>query len=253
MILQSIDAFTDYHDRYRDLPMQGMRVTCELQNNRVAGFEPGYLDNILAAAVVRETGVRLETNNGLYDIPIPLRVAYESPDGRKLFASSCLVPPAESFEDRTYLHRRRQTGRYTAVKTGRFNIDPQRGRWMERRYVVKSTVSDSLVAYAIGDPKEVARLLQHIGYIGKYRSVGYGHVRKWTIEPMTLTIQDVFLRDGKLSRNIPFDACESIGITPPEIPTHLCPWTPPYWHGASMSPGWRVGTQAMGTEVGGAV
>lgn len=239
----TLPLFDRHRHSYATGVEQGMRITCELLNNRVVSFDPLFMDNILAAAVVRQAteGKGLPRNvDALYDIPLPLRCLWRDDEGRPLWAASCLLPVGSVEIDRDYLHKRHQSGRYTYTKKGTFNIDPQRGRWMDRRFVVKSTVCDTLEAYAIGDPDKVADLLREIFQLGKHRNAGYGHIDRWTVEPMTVTDIDVVVRNGRLIRPIPEAAAEALGITLCDDPG-FASWTVPYWHGGSQGTGWREG------------
>lgn len=116
---------------------------------------------------------------------------------------------------------------------------------MERRFVVKSTVCREFEAFVIGNPEEIARLLEGIDHVGKFRTAGYGDIAEWRIEPMELTATDVLLRDGKFVRPVPIEVAADIGIATltESISPSFAAWTPPYWHGASMGNAWRCGTR----------
>ena len=222
---------------------EGMRIVCQLRH-RVSGFDPVNLDNVIAAAVVNEEGVSMDSNSDLYDIPLPLTTVYTDSNKRETFACSVLAPEGAFVLDRDYLHKRRQTGRYTKTKRGRFSIDPARGRFMERRYLARSVVADELVAYAHGNREEVARLLTRISHVGKYRGTGQGHVKKWVIEPHQVEPLDTLVRAERLTRNISQEACEALGCNPEGEPVRV-PVSIPYWHPASVGLGYRVGTNAI--------
>jgi len=239
-----LPCFDEYRKRYADLPHTGLRVSCIVRNQRIVGFDPVFFDNILAYAVMREAtqGRDLPSEmRDLYDIPLPLAMLWQDERGAQLWASSCLLPVGEHEEDRDYFHKRKQTGRFTYNKKGVFSIDPQRGRWMERRYVVKSTVCPEFEAFVIGNAEEIARLLEHIHHVGKFRTAGRGDVAEWRIEPIELAPSDVLIRDGAFIRPVPVAAAEALGIETAAMPGFAA-WTPPYWHGASMADAWRCGT-----------
>lgn len=241
-----LPELSPYREKYETLEARTVKITCNLRNNRVAGFDPICFDNILAAAVVREAmqGRRLQnTLTGMYDIRVPLICLYEDERGRPLWASSALLPQGYLIEDRQYFHKRKQTGRYTGTKSGKLNLDSQRGRFMERRYIALTTVCDTLEAVAVGDPEEIARLLEQITHIGKYRSIGYGEVDTWEITMLSDTYdKTIILDDGRLIKDIPVSALETFGWATEEEPV-MTAWTPPYWTGASMGEGWRIGTE----------
>jgi CRISPR type IV-associated protein Csf3 len=243
IVLPVFDAYTK---RYAGLTTRPLRITCTLRNTRIASFDPIMFDGVLAAAIVREAteGRGLaRTANDLYDIPLPLLCAWRDPaTGYPLWEASCLLPAGDTAEDRTHFHKRRQTGRYTTVKRGVFTIDPARGRWMERRYVVRQTVTPHLVAECIGNAEEIARLLATITHVGKYRGAGMGEVESWTIDEVESVS---FVRDGRLTRPYPaayFGAMGDVVNARPVEPSTLIAWTPPYWHGACLADGWRAGT-----------
>ena len=231
--------------RYADEPMAGMLITCELQpGTPIADYDPPMLDGLLAAAVVREVtgGQMLPASREPYFIPLPLEQLYVSPEGLPLWAASCLWPSEPSVRDMQYLHRRAQTGQFTAGKKGRFSVDTIKGRWMERRVPTPTVVTDALTAYCIGIPEEVERLLSMISHVGKRRAAGLGEVKAWHVEPVEISVGNLLIRDGALSRPMPIEAR---GLVEPFIPSEgasYVGWTPPYWLPATMADGWRAGT-----------
>lgn len=240
-----LPCFDEHRQRYAGLSHTGLRISCAVLNQRVVGFDPVFFGNVLAYAVMKEAtdgrGLPDEMRD-LYDIPLPLAKLWQDDEGKPLWAASCLLPVGEWEEDRDYLHKRKQTGRFTYNKKGVFSIDPQRGRWMERRYVVKSTVCPEFEAFVIGNAKEIARLLERIHHVGKFRTAGYGDVGEWRIEPVPLVPVDVLVRDGVCIHPVPVAAAETLGIETTAMPG-FAGWTPPYWHGASMADAWRCGTR----------
>lgn len=248
---------------YVTLPMTLLRITAEMRTGaHIARYDPVMFDGLLAAAVVRDAthGQGLPKTGDPYDIPLPLKCLWRSPEGLPLWAASCLWPREPHFADVIYLHKRAQTGEFTAGRNGRYSIQVSTGRWMERRVPTPTTLAAQGDAYAIGNADELQRLLNMISHIGKRRGAGLGEVRAWHIEECDGIMADfgvhcVVIRDGVLSRPVPAGAVGALGLHDliDEPPSLLCGWTPPYWFGATMSPGWRAGTPLVGIESGNAM
>lgn len=274
--------------------MVPLSVTAELvPGGRVVSYDPINLDNLLARRVLEEAtggdGLLPDTRN-VYALPVPLAVLWTSsavpsyvdtvrrsgpgphvdawerghaplgggPAGLPLYACTTLAPaPGEpSAPDVAYIHKRQQSGEFTATKSGVLGISATNGRWMERRVPFPTTVCDRLQARVVGDPDEIARLLRAVSFIGKRRAIGYGEVRRWRIEaasgdsvfspvtdgpdgqgPVTTrTLPALAVADGLLGAAIPEGLPAPIG------------WTPPQWKPALQWPGWPVGTP-VGTPV----
>jgi len=238
MIRVDCPALAGHQERYHDLAGVPLRVIAELvPGTRVVNYDPINLDNLLARAVVDEaTGGRgLETlDDGWYWLPVPLRQLWESADGLPLYAATVFRPDGGQTEDRDYWHKRAQPGGWT-----RGALNPRNGRWMERRVPMPTLVAERLVAEAIGDPDEVARLLAPLSHISKRRGSGFGAVARWRVEPADFDL----VRNGLLTRPLPVEAWELLGSLPTAAPAPIG-WTMPQWRPALFRPGWWSETPA---------
>lgn len=235
-----------YQDMLRHRSATTLRIVCELYSNaHVAAREPVMLDGLLANAVAREAtgGEMLPPSSAPYEIPLPLLCLWRNEAGLPLWAASCLIPEGECARDAVYLHKRAQTGQFTkGDKRGRFSISTTTGRYMERRVITPTMTAQRWIAYAIGVPQEIERLLSFISHIGKRRAAGLGEVRRWRVEETLCDPVEVLVRDGRLIRPIPADAAGVLDVFAPNDPPGFCGWTPPYWLPATIGSAWRTGT-----------
>lgn len=242
------EEFQPYQARYASLPVSPMKIICHLRNKRIVSFDHIFLDNLLAYAVVAEAtkGRMLPPSRGeLYHIPLPIEELWKDEQGRILWAATCLKS-SSTIDDRSYMHKRAQTGRFTKARGGKFSLNPSAGRYMERRTLLKATVCPTLEAWAIGNTQEVARLLKNVHHIGKHRNIGYGDVDQWEVLPgESIRGDGTILIDtsGLLTRPVPAVACKSLGIAALQSKPVPVAWTLPYWHGKSRSDGFDIGTR----------
>jgi len=247
------DALRSYFERYAALEMQPLRISFELYaDSCLAGYDPLHLDNLLAFCVVEEAtqGRGLPNTPEAYELPVPLRCLWRSPDGFPLWAATQFAPVGLSAKDIVYWHKRAQSGEWTKTKSGRFAIRSTQGRWMERRVPLPATVCHEFEATCIGNADEIARLLTPMAFIGK-RSLGEvecWHVSRLTRDERSPLAGDFGLvRDGRLTRALPALALEllPIGQVPDGLPAPVG-WTPPQWKPSLFAPGWWAGTSVVG-------
>ncbi len=242
-----LDAFARdrrFNDISRHRPLV---VTCELEHGApVTRFDAVHFDGILANAVVRSaTDNRMLPESRLpYDIPLPLTPLWRDARGLSLWAATCFEPADIAADDMIYLHKRAQSGVYTAGRGGKFTIDVQRGRWMERRAGVPVVICWRWQATVLGDGEAIADILQSVSHVGKHRRAGFGEVRRWTVEDRApLAIGQLLTVGGRLARPVPLTARSLLGNRlPEERATAAVGWTPPYWHPGTWDDGWRSGT-----------
>jgi len=239
-----------YLERYEHLQHEPLHITLELvPGSRIAGYDPVNLDNLLARTVVDEAthGLGLPSTPEAYRLPVPLCCLWRSSEGLPLWAATPFFPAADHVADVAYWHKRAQTGEFTRTKSGRFAIRSTQGRWMDRRVPLPTQVCDRWEAWCIGNADEIARLLPPLTHIGKKRSMGFGEVRRWNIEPAA---SFDLVRDGRLTRSMPAMAVSEL-LPGREFAEEPAPvgWTPPQWKPSLFLPGWWPGTLVEVPEV----
>lgn len=161
-------------------------------------------------------------------VPIPLKVLWRDGKGFPLYATSEFVP-SSSDTDVVYYHKRPQTGRFTKRTTSGnpFYISASTGgRWMDRQRPMSCSVAESITCEALGWPAEIKELLKTITHLGKERQRGLGVVKTWRIEPIE---SFSVVSNDTLTRKIPVEAADAIGVTAAGQLSVMAAWTPPYW------------------------
>jgi hypothetical protein len=233
-------ALAPYAERYATLDMVPLCVTAELLNP-LGGYDFPHLDNLLAWAVVEEAtrGAGLPPSAEPYDLPLPLRCLWRDPESDlPLWASTDLLPAGGGARDVSYWHKRAVTPAMI-----RRNVRTTQGRHKERRTPLPTVAALTWRAEAIGDAREVARLLAFLGpHIGKKRGQGLGAVARWRVE----VAQGFALGEaGYLRRPVPLAALDGATTSG----ASFVGWTPPYWLPAGQ--GWALPTGAGWTEEAG--
>ena len=133
------ELLNPYAERYKDAPLQGMRVTAVLAD-RVIAMQPITLDGLLAWSVVREaevtSGVKVPfaERNDFAFIPVPLKLLWEDEDEGPLWCASFFEPDAVLGTDVEYFHKRAPDGyRTTSKHPETFGVKGTMGRWADRR------------------------------------------------------------------------------------------------------------------------
>lgn len=235
-----------YADLYPALEMSPLVITCTLAAfSQVITYQHIHFDNLLASTVVQEAqhDCYWEWEDEAKPLPVPLKVLWESNSGLPLYASSSMYPVGDVFNDVTYFHKRVPTGEWSRTnKSGKVQLSPVRGRYMERRIPFRTSIIHKLQARVIGNADEIARLLEKITHIGKKRSAGYGEVCEWEITEAKLRDVDCLVKNGKLARPIPAWCTESLKIDI-NAPMVMVGWSPPQWNPAGFEMGWPFGTK----------
>ena len=237
--------FDSLFERYQALPKQPLKVVAHLASAMV-NYEPLNLDGLLGWAVLQEVvgANHLNPQEGLWRVPVPLEVVHTQ-DGWPMYASTALWPDPKAINDSVIYHKRAQPGRYTGTKKGTFQIESTAGRWMDRRMPIPTLNTPTLTAWVVGNPAEVARLLERLKFIGRRRSAGHGEVLSWDIHEapnMPLVLQGP--NGPMLSRNIPVAVARKYKLKlqdPLEPPVRVA-FTHPYHQPDMHVEGYRVGT-----------
>lgn len=214
-------------DAYAALPKEPLIITAEMATPIIhAERDATHLDSILAfAALTDHPCESLHGPGGVSAVPVPLDLAWVSPQGLPLWSCTPLMPSGETLATREYWHKRYPSHR--ADFGGKINAVTTAGRWREYRTPVNAQHVDRLHALAIGNREEVERLLRIVSHIGKKGSMGYGRVARWTLTPGGHTLDDVMAL-----RSVP--VAYYAGTRPPGALALNRAWTPPYWY----SPWW---------------
>jgi hypothetical protein len=222
------------------------------QNSPVCGYDAVHLDNLLARCVVDEVtlGRGLPNADRPYALPTPLTLLWSDPWGLPLWASTVFTAEADSVSDTIYSHKRAQSGRFTGTASGRFSVVTKSGRYMERRIPTPVTISRTWSAFCVGDVEETLRLLKSVAFLGKKRSIGWGEVVEWVVEPMPLpedfAPEGLLAHEGRLTRPLPMGAAGVFGLAPVGSVSRIG-WTPPQWLPTTFQAGWPAGTE-VGSE-----
>jgi len=208
---------------YSRLTKSPITITAELLTPVIhAEKDRTHLDGVLtfAALTTHPVASSYESHTAVV-IPLPLDLAWVSPNGKPLWACSPLVPIGAGVDSREYWHKRYPTHR--AEFGDRLNAVTTAGRWKEYRVPVNAQSVDRLVAHAVGNAPEVEKLLSVVTHIGKKGSMGYGRVARWIVAPATHTITDVLALKA-----VPVAYFD--GQQPSDRVALNRAWTPPYWY-----------------------
>lgn len=217
---QNYPLFNALWDYYQSLPMQGLQAKAYLGSNYVPSSDGQiHLDSLLAYASSLDVGETLTPLNKSRPrvIPIPVKIAWVSPDGLPLFACTHLQPATPSARSTEYWHKRfpvSETVRYCS----KVNTPTTRGPFKEYRIPMQVLTAESVMAYCIGNRNEIQRLLDNYAYfVGKKPSQGNGVVLKWEVTEIDMQESDILQ-----SRSVP---SMMLGREDGAIGA----WTPPYW------------------------
>jgi hypothetical protein len=212
-------------DDYAAMPKASLVITADLVTPVLhAERQITHLDSILSYAAMTDHPVASDYDQAAV-IPLPLQLAWVSPQGLPLWACTPLMPIIEGLLTREYWHKRYPSHR--ADFGDRLNAVTSAGRWKEYRVPVHAQQIDRLHALAIGNAPEVERLLSIVTHIGKKGGMGYGRVARWSVTPVGVTLADVLA-----SRPVP--VAYYAGKQPVGAIALNRGWTPPYWY----SPWW---------------
>lgn len=236
-----IEALQKYYDQFEDLDFEPIVIEAKLRQS-IVFYDPLYLDNLLARAVINDSGVNtfaLDPSQS-YDLPVPCQCLWRSTDGFPLWAASTFMPVGGVFTDTVYLHKRLDKFELSQ-KQPKSNV----GRWVSRRIPkpVFQSETKSWKAFCFGNAELIQKYLRGIQFLGKHRNIGYGEISEWSIESWNGNVIDTIIQDKKLIHAIPEQYTRSAGIKI-NAPTVLVGWTPPQWKPDLFRPGWPVGTVA---------
>jgi hypothetical protein len=208
-------------DDYAAMPMEPLVITAELVTP-VIHAEQGrtHLDSILSFAAITTHPVASEYDKTAV-IPLPLALAWVSPEGRPLWGCSPLMADGPATATKEYWHKRYPDHR--AELGHKLTVNTTAGRWKEYRVPVHAQQTERLHAVCIGHATELEKLLAVVTHVGKKGSMGYGRVARWHVTPGAHTMEEVLDM-----RPVPIGYYA--GDTPKGRLELGRAWTPPYWY-----------------------
>lgn len=225
-----LNELRPYHDRYTapdyQTSMKRVLVVADV-SGPMGGYDRLTLDGLLARMVVDEAldGTTLQ-GGGPYVLPVPLRLVWTDPETEMpLWAANHFQPIGGSVKSVMYWHRRMIRGDLGHVPGGRRpKVDGRAGRYKEIRMPLPTENAKRWAADCIGDPAEIARLLERCVALGKRR---LARVLQWHVVPI----------DGEFRFTRPVPAAY-LGASPEGSSLRYCGWTPPYWPGVPECQAW---------------
>lgn len=216
--------------RYAQLPLTGLRVTARLGTPYIPSEPNGalHLDALIAWAVIQSLSYPITWPAGSAAVvPVPLELAWVSPEGLPLWTASLLRPDGDMLAGREYWHKRYPTDR--ADLGHRQNAQTRAGRWKEYRVPVATVLAREVTGLAIGHLGMVRDLLAHVTHLGKRAGTGYGRVLEWEVQPV-MTPRAILRTAISAGRPVPVRAIAEKGADM-SLPAQINRrgWTPPYW------------------------
>lgn len=242
-------AYGAAHGYAERRPYQPFHVSLRLLQP-VAGFANLHLDGPLQAAVVQEAlqGERLPPSAERYEIPLPLETRWTSVTGVPLYHTSNFAPAAQALA-RTFWHIKHNNHDRLARVTRRksdgtvWQPDDGSGAYKEYRLALPTQQTTTLIAWGVGLPEEVARLLRLLEPhgLGKKTAYGLGQFVLEAVTPLDHLPAPLAFLAGKgdtftVLRPLPLSACPALGLEPvaDAAPAQLA-YSPPYWLPANQA------------------
>jgi hypothetical protein len=211
-------------------------------------YSPNILDNLLANRVLMKYAKPSDypRTSENWEIPIPVKVLWRNKCEWPLYAASCFWPESETHKWQFIHHERAIGGQWTKsnAKDHRLIIHKSHGPHKEKRMPVpaETSLTGRYSARCIGNADEIADLLSTVMQLSARRSMGLGEIDHWEIVPADFGSHDTITDGEMFLRTWPYDARELLLFTPTTPPVMSVGWTPPQWHPAMFSAGWREGT-----------
>lgn len=184
-------------------PFEPLYVTAVLwPGTPVANYEPIQFDGLLAKGVI-VAGLRHQTlpdTDEAYWIPLPLKMLWQHPDGRPLWAASVMYQYGEAVEDVAYLHKRAADMRFSDSA----HLNTKSGRYVDRRIPVPTVAPEALQARVIGNREWLEYLLPQFVHVGKHAARGFGGIREWRVRPGDFSERDTTSATGRCAVPCPW-------------------------------------------------
>ncbi len=207
--------------------MSGLKVTFHLDG---AGIyydpaEPIHLDALVAWALApmhckTRHITRADTPE---DFPLPL--AQSAIHGERVWRASALIPEGETAETLTHWRKRFRAGR---VELTRGSPSLTNGAYRDWNMPLPLLLTHRMVAYAVGDRRDLLKLLRRVPALGKKRAHGHGRITGVEIERVEYDWS--MICDGRAMRWLPHP--NGVRLVRPR---------PPYWNPHGRVPCLEIG------------
>lgn len=175
--------------------------------------EPVHLDALIAWALAPFHAARHLTRDDVpQDIPLPL--ARRTVGDAWVWAASALMPEGETAETLMHWRKRLRQGRIDLTR-GSPNL--QNGTYRDWQMPLPLLLAHRMIAYAVGDRRDLLKLLCRVPALGKKRAHGHGRITGVEIE--RIEADRSLAMDGRAMRWLP-DARGMRLVRP----------RPPYWN-----------------------
>ena len=219
-------------------PIERYLVTAKMSCGHVADSEL-YLDAILSAVHPAMHGIQ-KLVRGSRSLPTCAPLPFASirhDNGHRLlfYCSSADYVDGVEIVQSNFVKRRDATDAMMAARSFQPGSGPMRDRMEQRVLLMAPTIQWSV---ASNDPKEIERLLRRVSHLGGLRKMGYGEVRKWSIDRVDSDIDRCLSEYGKAVRRLPISVLASYESAAVETLAVM----PPYWYAGELCPAVTVGT-----------
>lgn len=209
--------------RWRGIEVEPLRITASLATAVMPGIDVMHLDGILSMAVDQQgPGIRVNAPER-YALPLPIALAWTSPDGDPLWLTTDFRPVGEWVTGEVYTHSRYPTD--VAHLAKRTSVLTAAGQFKDVRIPRRVVVAPCVEAYCFGHAETIRSLLADVTHIGKKGSTGCGRVLRWTVAPYP-GIDEAWILER---RPVPLAALAAdVAVSAARIAPRMG-WTPPYW------------------------
>ena len=215
-------------DYYRDCAVRPLLIRAELVTPYVPIDSTGRLnlDGILTSAFYKHLPFPVTFGDEIVGAPLPLKCLWISPEGTPLWACTQLLPQGDVLRDRAMWHKRYPVDRAEWGK--KLSANMRAGANKEYRVPLQTVTAPELRATALGDPKRVQGLLEHISHVGKKNTQGFGRVASWAVSE--LENADDLEAAILLERPVPTDYLLERDGELPLANYRRAGWSPPHWY-----------------------
>ncbi|MCX8016469.1 MAG: hypothetical protein N2690_01005 [Rhodocyclaceae bacterium] len=191
--------------------------------------EPIHLDAIVSWTLAPFYAKRhLSRDDVPHDIPLPL--VRRNVGDTWVWSASALVPDGPTAETVTYWRKRLRQSRIE-LTSGSPNL--QNGTYRDWQMPMPLLLCHRMVAYAVGNRRELLKLLRRVPALGKKRAYGYGRIVGIDIE--RIDADHSLVMNGRAMRWMP-----------DQRGTRLVRPRPPYWNPNGRVPCLEVGAEVQG-------
>ena len=208
-----------------------VEITVRLSSPIMAPVFPLYLDAVLGNIVAQETWGeyygRIPTDVFIKELPLPLK-KHDLKEYGYAWAASCNVVTKEAVFGFDGFQRTYPGDPWVLLKSFTpSQLVDYKGSGRYKNYLEPFEIAsiEEIKFYAVGDPKEINRLLAQVKFLFKKRSQGRGEIRSFSVNPIK---QDFTLwRNNRPMRPIPVGLIKEGGHNQYEL--NMTRLQPPYW------------------------